>query len=287
MFNNKNNRFEGLGMVKYSKYTPSTNPVGKDGKPWNNSKLYFVLICNRTNSKKLAQEGKQSADFVSCMAQGVTADSISQYFPDGSMIYAYGHLESYAKNDEATGAKTYNMIVKIDDYQASYNLLSKSQIEMLHQKNVEREAQKANANAGNVNVNGMMGTTGYAAPVPNQPAMQPQNTQTVPQNPQVMQTQSAPQSAQTMQYNQGYNPGYNPGYNAPIAGDPGYVGQYGATPVNNSGNGNMNGSIPGYTAPTGPVAGQASATVPNGAPGNMQFGQINESLVISDDDLPF
>ena len=273
---NKNNRFEGLGMVKYSKFTPSTNPAGNDGKSWNNARLHFVLITNKTNSKKLAQEGKQSADFISCSAQGTIAESINQYFPDGSMIYVYGHLESYSK--EENGVKTYGMTVKIDDYQASYNLLSRMQIEMLHQKNMEREAQKTGqtqTNADYVVCRRNPANNGYIAP--NEEALV---------NMQNMQNRGYPDQRAGMSY--------NPGYNAPMTGNPGCVqATPSAQPFGGSRNGTVTGAIPGYNAPAAPAnpSGISSPNnmngAPTGAPNNMQFGEINGNLVISDDDLPF
>lgn len=284
---NKNNRFEGLGMVKYSKFTPSTNPAGNDGKPWNNARLHFVLITNRTNSKKLAQEGKQSADFISCSAQGTTAESINQYFPDGSMIYVYGHLESYSK--EENGVKTYGMTVKIDDYQASYNLLSRQQISALYQKNAEREAQKGQTGQTNPNPYGN-GNTAYQ----NQNPGNTVNNGYVAPN---MNQQNNVTNINTNQFQNGGYPNqggmtYNPGYNAPMAGNPGYV-QPSPVQNNGTGNGTVTSAIPGYNAPAASAnpSGMSSPNnmngAPTGAPNNMQFGEINGNLVISDDDLPF
>ena len=72
----------------------------------------FSLAVDRRRSAN-NQDG-QSADFISCVAFGRTAEFIEKYFTKGRRIGVYGHIQtgSYTNNE---GAKVYTTDVVVDE----------------------------------------------------------------------------------------------------------------------------------------------------------------------------
>ena len=72
----------------------------------------FSLAVDRRRSAN-SQDG-QSADFISCVAFGRTAEFIEKYFTKGRRIGVYGHIQtgSYTNKD---GAKVYTTDVVVDE----------------------------------------------------------------------------------------------------------------------------------------------------------------------------
>lgn len=84
------------------KYTQSGKAVAK-----------FTVAVDRDNKKKLQEQGQPTADFISCVAWGKTAELIGKYFGKGSQIGVTGRLQtgSYTKRD---GSKVYTTDVVVD-----------------------------------------------------------------------------------------------------------------------------------------------------------------------------
>ena len=84
------------------KYTQSGTAVAK-----------FTTAVDRDNKKKLKEQGQPTADFISCIAWGKTAELIGKYFSKGSQIGVTGRLQtgSYTKQD---GSKVYTTDVVAD-----------------------------------------------------------------------------------------------------------------------------------------------------------------------------
>lgn len=84
------------------KYTQSGKAVAK-----------FTVAVDRDNKKKLQEQGQPTADFISCVAWGKTAELIGTYFGKGSRIGVTGRLQtgSYTKQD---GSKVYTTDVVVD-----------------------------------------------------------------------------------------------------------------------------------------------------------------------------
>lgn len=84
------------------KYTQSGKAVAK-----------ITVAVDRDNKKKLQEQGQPTADFISCVAWGKTAELIGTYFGKGSRIGVTGRLQtgSYTKQD---GTKVYTTDVLVD-----------------------------------------------------------------------------------------------------------------------------------------------------------------------------
>ena len=84
------------------KYTQNGTAVAK-----------FTTAVDRDNKKKLKEQGQPTADFISCIAWGKTAELIGKYFSKGSQIGVTGRLQtgSYTKQD---GTKVYTTDVVAD-----------------------------------------------------------------------------------------------------------------------------------------------------------------------------
>ena len=78
----------------------------------------FVVAVNRKLSKEKRQEaennGYPTADFISCVAWGKTAENIGNYFHKGNRIAITGHIQtgSYEKD----GQRIYTTDVVIDSF---------------------------------------------------------------------------------------------------------------------------------------------------------------------------
>lgn len=78
----------------------------------------FVVAVNRKLSKEKRQEaennGYPTADFISCMAWGKTAENIANYFKKGNRIAITGHIQtgSYEKD----GQRIYTTDVVVDSF---------------------------------------------------------------------------------------------------------------------------------------------------------------------------
>lgn len=78
----------------------------------------FVVAVNRKLSKEKRQEaennGYPTADFISCMAWGKTAENIGNYFKKGQRIAVSGHIQtgSYEKD----GQRIYTTDVVVDSF---------------------------------------------------------------------------------------------------------------------------------------------------------------------------
>lgn len=78
----------------------------------------FVVAVNRKLSKEKRQEaennGYPTADFISCMAWGKTAETIANYFKKGNRIAITGHIQtgSYKKD----GQRIYTTDVVVDSF---------------------------------------------------------------------------------------------------------------------------------------------------------------------------
>lgn len=70
----------------------------------------FSVACDRYN-----KNGEQSADFISCVAFGKTAENISQYFGKGSDIVVRGSIKtgSYEKD----GRKVYTTDIWVEGFE--------------------------------------------------------------------------------------------------------------------------------------------------------------------------
>lgn len=78
----------------------------------------FVVAVNRKLSKEKRQEaennGYPTADFISCVAWGKTAENIATYFKKGQRIAVSGHIQtgSYEKD----GQRIYTTDVVVDSF---------------------------------------------------------------------------------------------------------------------------------------------------------------------------
>ena len=78
----------------------------------------FVVAVNRKLSKEKRQEaennGYPTADFISCVAWGKTAENIANYFKKGNRIAIVGHIQtgSYEKD----GQRIYTTDVIVDSF---------------------------------------------------------------------------------------------------------------------------------------------------------------------------
>lgn len=73
----------------------------------------FSLAVDRRGRSNNSQDG-QTADFISCVAFGRTAEFIEKYFTKGNRIGVYGHIQtgSYTNKD---GARVYTTDVVVDE----------------------------------------------------------------------------------------------------------------------------------------------------------------------------
>lgn len=70
---------------------------------------HFTLACDRKGKK---EEGKQSADFINCVAFGKTAEVIEKYTGKGSKVMVRGHWQSGSyKNKDGQTVYTNDCIV--------------------------------------------------------------------------------------------------------------------------------------------------------------------------------
>jgi single-strand DNA-binding protein len=70
---------------------------------------HFTLACDRKGKK---EEGKQSADFINCVAFGKTAEVIEKYTGKGSKVMVRGHWQSSSyKNKDGQTVYTNDCIV--------------------------------------------------------------------------------------------------------------------------------------------------------------------------------
>ena len=99
---NSVNIFGRLARDVELKYTQSGTAVAK-----------FTTAVDRDNKKKLKEQGQPTADFISCIAWGKTAELVGKYFSKGSQIGVTGRLQtgSYTKQD---GTKVYTTDVVTD-----------------------------------------------------------------------------------------------------------------------------------------------------------------------------
>ena len=72
----------------------------------------FSLAVDRRRSAN-SQDG-QSADFISCVAFGRTAEFIEKYFTKGRRIGVYGHIQTGSYTNKE-GAKVYTTDVVVDE----------------------------------------------------------------------------------------------------------------------------------------------------------------------------
>ena len=79
----------------------------------------FVVAVNRKLSKEKRQEaennGYPTADFISCMAWGKTAENIANYFRKGNRIAITGHIQTGSYENQQ-GQRIYTTDVVVDSF---------------------------------------------------------------------------------------------------------------------------------------------------------------------------
>lgn len=79
----------------------------------------FVVAVNRKLSKEKRQEaennGYPTADFISCMAWGKTAENIANYFHKGNRIAITGHIQTGSYENQQ-GQRIYTTDVIVDSF---------------------------------------------------------------------------------------------------------------------------------------------------------------------------
>lgn len=79
----------------------------------------FVVAVNRKLSKEKRQEaennGYPTADFISCMAWGKTAENIGNYFHKGNRIAITGHIQTGSYENQQ-GQRIYTTDVVVDSF---------------------------------------------------------------------------------------------------------------------------------------------------------------------------
>ena len=79
----------------------------------------FVVAVNRKLSKEKRQEaennGYPTADFISCMAWGKTAENVGNYFRKGNRIAITGHIQTGSYENQQ-GQRVYTTDVVIDSF---------------------------------------------------------------------------------------------------------------------------------------------------------------------------
>ena len=282
------------GKVYHFSFRPSQPDQTGKTKP---AYAKFVVRSNRPNYKELHEKNMQESDYLNCEAFGLMAENIAKYYGTGEkQIMLRGRLISRSYTDQNTGQNKNWTGISVEKYEPVYTLCSVEQARELVSKDAERQAKKTQTSFSQVANNQIpqnyqnnqargynqgqfvnnMSQPVYSAP------NQMQNTVNGYTNPNVVQTSpgmnSHPmQSNQPVQMTGGYVKPVNSGQSANTANNVVNNGNtVTATPVNQN---------------TGPVVPDAFSTPVgmNFNAGQMQgaFGQPNEQLVISDDDLPF
>lgn len=79
----------------------------------------FVVAVNRKLSKEKRQEaennGYPTADFISCVAWGKTAENIANYFKKGNRIAITGHIQT-GSYENKEGKRVYTTDVIVDSF---------------------------------------------------------------------------------------------------------------------------------------------------------------------------
>ena len=79
----------------------------------------FVVAVNRKLSKEKRQEaennGYPTADFISCIAWGKTAENIANYFKKGNRIAITGHIQTGSYENQQ-GQRVYTTDVVVDSF---------------------------------------------------------------------------------------------------------------------------------------------------------------------------
>lgn len=79
----------------------------------------FVVAVNRKLSKEKKQEAENSgyptADFISCVAWGKTAENIGNYFKKGNRIAITGHIQTGSYENQQ-GQRIYTTDVVVDSF---------------------------------------------------------------------------------------------------------------------------------------------------------------------------
>lgn len=79
----------------------------------------FVVAVNRKLSKEKRQEaenkGYPTADFISCVAWGKTAENIANYFKKGNRIAITGHIQTGSYENQQ-GQRIYTTDVVVDSF---------------------------------------------------------------------------------------------------------------------------------------------------------------------------
>ena len=79
----------------------------------------FVVAVNRKLSKEKRQEaesnGYPTADFISCVAWGKTAENIANYFKKGNRIAIVGHIQTGSYENQQ-GQRIYTTDVVVDSF---------------------------------------------------------------------------------------------------------------------------------------------------------------------------
>ena len=79
----------------------------------------FVVAVNRKLSKEKRQEaesnGYPTADFISCVAWGKTAENIAHYFKKGNRIAIVGHIQTGSYENQQ-GQRIYTTDVVVDSF---------------------------------------------------------------------------------------------------------------------------------------------------------------------------
>lgn len=79
----------------------------------------FVVAVNRKLSKEKRQEaennGYPTADFISCIAWGKTAENIATYFKKGQRIAVSGHIQTGSYENQQ-GQRVYTTDVVVDSF---------------------------------------------------------------------------------------------------------------------------------------------------------------------------
>ena len=79
----------------------------------------FVVAVNRKLSKEKRQEaennGYPTADFISCVAWGKTAENIANYFKKGNRIAITGHIQTGSYENQQ-GQRVYTTDVVVDSF---------------------------------------------------------------------------------------------------------------------------------------------------------------------------
>lgn len=94
----------------------------------------FTLAVDR----RFKKEGEQSADFISCVSFGKTAETISKYLKKGSKICASGRIQT-GNYTNKEGAKVYTTDIVVEEFDFAE---SKSQSQGQGQPQAQPQAQQ-------------------------------------------------------------------------------------------------------------------------------------------------